>query len=127
MVAAPRSVVESVGPPGPRLLSRVNPLQGRGHPLPEPGSGTKNAVRSPRRFPDCDKCRCITTHSELAIRMKISRRVVSMRRLLAVAAVFAGLLVSAQVRAASPASGTVSQANPVVSWTGGPLVPIAAG
>lgn len=29
-------------------------------------------------------------------------------------------------RAASPASGTVSQANPVVSWSGGPLPPSAA-
>lgn len=50
-----------------------------------------------------------------------------MRRLLAISFVFIGLLVSTQVRAASPASGTVSQANPSVSWTGGPLVPTAAG
>src|SRR5215218_2660878 len=54
-----------------------------------------------------------------------------MRRLLAVSLLFVGLLfglfVPAQVRAASPASGTVSQANPVVSWTGGPITPKAAG
>jgi len=31
------------------------------------------------------------------------------------------------LHAASPASGTISQAEPVVSWTGGPLTPIAAG
>jgi PKD repeat protein len=50
-----------------------------------------------------------------------------MRRLLGFAAVLAGLLVSSPALAASPASGTLSQADPVVSWTGGPLVPIAAG
>src|SRR5262245_32968054 len=36
------------------------------------------------------------------------------------------LFLTPQARAASPASGTVSQANPVVTWTGGPLVPSAA-
>lgn len=36
------------------------------------------------------------------------------------------LFLPSQALAASPASGTVSQANPVVSWTGGPLVPSAA-
>ena len=50
-----------------------------------------------------------------------------MRRLVAILAVVVGSLVSGQARAASPASGTVSQANPVVSWTGGPLAPSAAG
>ena len=50
-----------------------------------------------------------------------------MRRNLAIVLVFAGLFISMQVQAASPASGTVSQANPTVSWTGGPLVPSAAG
>lgn len=45
--------------------------------------------------------------------------------ILALCAILVGLLPSA-ARAASPASGTVSQANPVVSWTGGPLVPTAA-
>src|SRR5688500_9173225 len=50
-----------------------------------------------------------------------------MRRLLAIVFVFAGLFISMHVYAASPASGTVSQANPTVSWTGGPLVPTAAG
>src|SRR5688572_22077953 len=53
------------------------------------------------------------------------RRVVSRRRLVAVSALFVGLFFSTQVHAASPASGTVSQANPVVSWTGGPLAPTA--
>src|SRR5262245_34849451 len=51
----------------------------------------------------------------------------SMRRLLGIAALLIALLPSSQVRAASPASGTLSQANPTVSWTGGPLVPTAAG
>ncbi|HVG11046.1 MAG TPA: PKD domain-containing protein [Thermoanaerobaculia bacterium] len=52
-----------------------------------------------------------------------------MRRLLAVSALFVGLFISMtlQVHAASPASGTVSQANPVVTWTGGPITPKAAG
>lgn len=50
-----------------------------------------------------------------------------MRRNLAIVLVFAGLFLSMQVHAASPASGTVSQANPTVSWTGGPLTPTAAG
>ena len=53
-----------------------------------------------------------------------------MRSLLAIA-LFSGLLlglfVPGQVHAASPASGTLSQANPAVSWTGGPVTPTAAG
>ncbi|HWM92264.1 MAG TPA: PKD domain-containing protein [Thermoanaerobaculia bacterium] len=50
-----------------------------------------------------------------------------MRRLLATFVILAGLLLPMGLQAASPASGTLSQANPVVSWTGGPLVPTAAG
>jgi PKD repeat protein len=37
-----------------------------------------------------------------------------------------GFLASSPATAASPASGTVSQGHPVVSWTGGPMVPSAA-
>ncbi len=37
-----------------------------------------------------------------------------------------GLLVGAAARAANPPSGTVSQASPQASWTGGPLTPTAA-
>jgi len=43
----------------------------------------------------------------------------------ALGAILCGLVPSSS-DAASPASGTVSQANPVVSWTGGPVVPSAA-
>ena len=53
-----------------------------------------------------------------------------MRRFLAICStgLLVGLFSSSEgARAASPASGTLSQANPVVSWTGGPLVPTAAG
>jgi PKD repeat protein len=39
----------------------------------------------------------------------------------------ASLLFPVHAWAASPASGTLSQANPVVSWTGGPIAPTAAG
>ncbi|HEX3129689.1 MAG TPA: PKD domain-containing protein [Thermoanaerobaculia bacterium] len=41
-------------------------------------------------------------------------------------ALLGALLVPALAQAASPASGTLSQSNPVVTWTGGPLVPSAA-
>jgi PKD repeat protein len=41
--------------------------------------------------------------------------------------ILAGLLVPSPAKAASPASGTLSQANPVVSWTGGPVTPTAGG
>src|SRR3954468_5301391 len=37
-----------------------------------------------------------------------------------------GLLVCTTARAANPPSGTVSQASPQASWTGGPLTPTAA-
>lgn len=53
-----------------------------------------------------------------------------MRRLVSPTALFALVfcfLSSVCAHAASPASGTVSQANPVVSWTGGPRTPSAAG
>ncbi len=52
----------------------------------------------------------------------------TLHRLLPFPCVFSillGLLLPAQTRAASPASGTVSQASPVVSWTGGPVTPSA--
>jgi PKD repeat protein len=41
-------------------------------------------------------------------------------------ALLGALLVPALAQAASPVSGTLSQANPVVTWTGGPIVPSAA-
>ncbi len=44
----------------------------------------------------------------------------------ALAALLFTLLAPSQASAASPASGTLSQASPVVSWTGGPLLPSAA-
>src|SRR5262245_58082365 len=37
------------------------------------------------------------------------------------------LFTPSQAFAASPASGTLSEASPVVSWTGGPVTPSAAG
>ncbi|MES1244598.1 MAG: PKD domain-containing protein [Acidobacteriota bacterium] len=50
-----------------------------------------------------------------------------MSRLLCSCALFASLLVPSLARAASPASGTLSQSSPVVTWSGGPLTPSAAG
>src|SRR5215218_3571884 len=41
-------------------------------------------------------------------------------------ALAAALLVPALAQAASPASGILSQSNPVITWTGGPVVPSAA-
>lgn len=63
----------------------------------------------------------------------MSRRVSSLgstlRRpaVLCAAAILFNLASLAPVQAASPASGTLSPDSPVVSWTGGPLVPSAAG
>ena len=45
----------------------------------------------------------------------------------AICAVVLSLLLPGYAWGASPASGTVSAANPTVSWTGGPLPPSAAG
>src|SRR5688572_11307183 len=41
--------------------------------------------------------------------------------------IFLVLLIPGSAWAASPASGTLSETTPVVSWTGGPLAPTAAG
>ena len=48
------------------------------------------------------------------------------RLCMASGALILSLLASSPAMAASPASGTVSQDHPVVSWTGGPLTPTAA-
>jgi hypothetical protein len=50
----------------------------------------------------------------------------TMSRLSWPCALFAALLVPTLAQAASPASGTLSQANPVVTWSGGPIFPSAA-
>lgn len=47
-------------------------------------------------------------------------------RCAALAVLLFSLLFPSHVFAASPASGTLSEATPVVSWTGGPLLPTAA-
>src|SRR5437868_4790588 len=50
----------------------------------------------------------------------------SARLYTALGATLLGFLASSPATAASPASGTVSQDHPVVSWTGGPMAPSAA-
>jgi PKD repeat protein len=50
----------------------------------------------------------------------------TMSRLPCSCALLAAFLVPALAQAASPVSGTLSQSNPVVTWSGGPIAPSAA-